>query len=554
MMSRQYPADFIAEGLDQTRGWFYSLLAIATGLGDALPNNEPPGADASAVLGAGERQAASGEVPRAPGAGALRPAVSFAAPYRAAVVNDLLLDANGIKMAKSRGNVVNPWEVVARHGADAVRLFLVAASQLDVPRRFDETAIRETAARFLMTLRNVYSGIFAEYANFGWEPSPLDPAPATRPIIDQWILSRARSVERDVDRLLGDYDATTAARAIMAFVVDDLSNWYVRLTRHRFYAVDGDDNRAAFATLHEVLVVTTRLLAPFAPFLSDLLHRELTGTSVHLAPFTRSPATAGPGNEGVLAAQPDLEAAMDEIRELSRLGRAAREEAGINVRRPLSRLLCVVPPGHVDRVGPLLPLLTSELNVKRVDLLTSADELVRLTAKPNYRHLGKRFAKSTPLAARAVEALSSDSLRAFERGEPIAIAVDGMTHVLEREDFTVFRRATGALVVKESTGHFVAIDPTVTDELRREGLARELVSRVQRTRKEMGLAVSDRILLWIEAAEEIERTVGEYKDWISGEVLARGITVGQLPAGVEYAARSVEIHGLQVRIALTPDQ
>lgn len=515
--AQQFPADFIAEGLDQTRGWFYSLLAIATGLGDALPGN---GASA----------------------GAVRPS-----PYKAVVVNDLVLDATGVKMSKSRGNVVNPWDVLASHGADAVRLYLIAASQLGTPKLFDVDAIRDTAARFLVTLKNVYSGIFALYANFGWSPSAADPAVAARPVLDRWVLSRLAAVEAGVQGHLQGFDATSAARLLMAFVVDDLSNWYVRQSRARFYEVDSDDNRAAFATLHECLTVTTRLLAPIAPFLTDWMHRQLTGTSVHLAPFVRQPGATTVRDEG-------LERGMAEVRELATLGRAAREEAGVNVRKPLARLVCVVPREAVADVEPLLPLLQSELNVKAVALATSADDLVTLEAKPNFRSLGKKFGKATPLAAKAVQALASDHLRRFEQGEPIALSVEGETHTLDAEDLAILRRASGALVVKEAQGRFAAIDPVLTPELLREGMAREVVSRVQRLRKERGLAVSDRIRLAVWGAPEIEAGVEEYRDWIAGEVLARAVTVGRGGEMGEHAAHAVEIDGLSVHVALTRDE
>ncbi|MEO6443883.1 MAG: isoleucine--tRNA ligase [Gemmatimonadaceae bacterium] len=522
--AQQYPADFIAEGLDQTRGWFYSLLAIATGLGDALPNNSIDGS------------ASAGDAPNAP-----------TAPYRTVVVNDLVLDATGVKMSKSRGNVVNPWDVLSAHGADAVRLYLIASSQLGTPKLFDSDAIRDTAARFLVTLRNVYSGIFALYANFGWSPSSADPAPATRPVIDRWVLSRLTSVEGAVHEHLERYDATSALRLLMAFVVDDLSNWYVRLNRGRFYEVEGEDNRAAFATLHECLVVTSRLLAPFAPFLSDWLHRELAGSSVHLASFVRDAGERAPVDEA-------LERGMAEIRELSTLGRAAREEAGVNVRKPLGRVICVVAREDVRLVEPLLPLLRSELNVKEVSLATTADDLVTLEAKPNFRSLGKKFGKATPLAAKAVTSLGSEHLRAFEHGEPLALTVEGETHTLDADDLTIVRRATGDFVVKEAGGRFAAIDPTMTPELRREGLAREVVSRVQRMRKDAGFAVSDRVNVTIWGAEEIEAAVREYKVWIAGEVLARGITIGRDGAASESAALEVEIDDLLVHVALTMEE
>ncbi|MBV6521514.1 MAG: Isoleucine--tRNA ligase [Gemmatimonadaceae bacterium] len=512
-VATQFPADFIAEGLDQTRGWFYSLLAIATGLGDALPNNS----------------VATGKV----------------APYGAVVVNDLVLDATGVKMSKSRGNVIDPWDVIDEFGADAVRIYLVSSSQLGTPKLFDPTAIRDTAARFLLTLKNVYSGIFAQYANFGWNPSELDPPVADRPMIDRWVLSRAASLERNVDALLEAFDATAALRAIMTFVVDDLSNWYVRLSRARFFDVDRPDNRAAFATLHTALTVTTRLLAPFAPFLSDWIHRQLQGSSVHLADFVRS--EPGP-------ALTAIEDAMEEIRVLARLGRAAREDAGINVRRPLSRVLCVVPPERMLEVRALLPLLSSELNVKEVVLLTSANDLVTLEAKPNFRSLGKKFGKRTPEAAKAVEAIGGDSLRVFERGEPLSITVDGETRQLDGEDLTIVRRATGELVVKETLGRFAAIDPVVTPELRQEGLAREFVSRVQRSRKDAALAVSDRIRLAVDGPEELTQAVEKYRQWIAGEVLAIDISIGSEGRTDSFPiSHTADIDGLTVRFALTPD-
>jgi isoleucyl-tRNA synthetase len=521
----QYPADFIAEGVDQTRGWFYSLLAIATGLGDALPNND---------VAARDRTRASGSAPYT------------TAPYQAVVVNDLVLDAEGLKMAKSRGNVVDPFAVMARHGADAARLFLVSSSNVWVPRRFDEAAIRERAGRFLLTLKNVYSGMFAEYANFGWAPSELDPPPAERPALDRWVLSRLATVEAEVDAMLERYDATGASNLIMAFVTDEVSNWYVRQSRHRFYEVDTADNRAAFATLHEVLAVTCRLLAPFAPFVTDWIHRELTGTSVHLAPFTR----AG----GAAMRDEALERAMDEVRLLAKLGRAAREVAEVRVRQPLGRLVCVVPGALGQDVSALSGLIASELNVKEVTFAGSADALVTLEAKANFRSLGKRFGKHTPLAAQAVAALTSDALRAFERGEPVAVSVESESHVLTADDVTILRRASGALVVQEEDGRFAAIDPTITPALREEGLARELVSRVQRMRKEAGFAVSDRIRLAVWGNEEIETAARVYQDWISSEVLARSVLVGQPPSSDQHAMQTVDLDGCTVSIAFTRDE
>lgn len=530
-VARQYPADFIAEGVDQTRGWFYSLLAVATGLGDALPNNED----------------------------------GHAAPYRAVVVNDLVLDAAGQKMSKSRGNAVDPWAVLATHGADAVRLFLVAASQIWVPRRFDEQAIRDTAGRFMLTLKNMYDGIFATYANFGWAPSPLDPPVADRPALDRWVLSRLAGVERQADDALERYDATSAIRAVMAFVDDDVSRWYVRLSRARFYDVESPDSRAAFATLREVLTVACRLLAPAAPFVTDWLHRELTGTSVHLAAYVR--AVPDP-------IDPALETAMADIRQLATLGRAARESAGIKTRLPLARVACVVP--RVGRragasngalvpdaeLAALSPLLAMELNVKRVEWLASGDVLVTRVARPNFRALGKRFGKRTPEAAGAVAALSDERLAAFERGEAIPVTVDGQTHVLGPDDVTVAHVAAADLVVQEAGGYVAAIDPRRTPGLEREGLARELISAIQRARKEAQFAVSDRIRLVVLADAEVAAAVTEHRDWIAGDTLARDLMLRADEGGGakgevgrdeihEYdVVRTLDLDGRVVRIAM----
>ena len=516
-VARQYPGDYIAEGLDQTRGWFYSLLAIATGLGDALPNN-------------GDAQAA---------------------PYRAVIVNDLVRDAQGVKMSKSRGNAVDPGAVLERHGADATRLFLIAASQVYLPRNFDEQAIRDLAGRFLVTLKNTYAGMFAQYANFGWAPGPADPPPADRPYLDRWVLSRLAAVEADADARLLAFDPTSAARIVMEFVTNDVSAWYVRQSRARFYDTAGADNRAAFATLHEVLVVTCRLLAPFCPFVTDFIHRELTGTSVHLAMYVRGGSAA--------ARDEVIEDAMAEIRELARLGRAAREDAGIKVRQPLSEVICVArrgAGGSADGAGEgvaaalaaLTPLLAGELNVKRVTFAASSDALVTLTAKPNFRALGKKFGKHTNEAAAAVRALGNDTLRALEQGTGVHVTAGGETHPVSIEDVTIERRAAGAYVVAQDGARFAAIDPVVTDALRGEGLARELVSRVQKLRKELGLAVSDRVVLSVAGDPVVEDAVRAHERWIAGEVLATHVSVGT--GAVGPSATGVDLDGLAVRITL----
>jgi isoleucyl-tRNA synthetase len=514
-VSAQYPGDFIAEGIDQTRGWFYSLLAIATGLGDALPNN----------------------------------ANGTAAPYRAVMVNGTIRDAEGKKMSKSRGNVVEPFGVIERTGVDALRLFLVSSSKAWEARSFDEAVLKQGAGRFIRTLKNIYSGMFASYANFGWSPSSVDPAVEHRPIMDRWILSRLTTVERQADDFVLAYDASAAARAVMEFVEDDVANWYVRRSRPRLWAEDNvfsDDTNAAFATLHEVLTIACRLLAPFAPFVTDQLHRELVGTSVHLAPYVRPHA----GHS-----DPALETLMASVRTLATLGRAAREQAKINVRQPLARMVCVAPGANDGALEALLPVLAEELNIKRIDVATSGDALVTLEAKPNFRALGKKFGKKTPLAAEAVTRFTSLHLRGFEQGEELLVTVDGETHGLEPDDVTIVRRASGDLVVEEQHGFFAAIDPVITSALKREGQARELISRVQRMRKDAGLAVSDRIRLAITGSDEGLDAAREHRDWIADEVLATRVSIGaEVQTDHKLARQPVDLDGVHLDLALTKDE
>jgi isoleucyl-tRNA synthetase len=338
---------------------------------------------------------------------------------------------------------------------------------------------------------------------------------------------------------------------VMTFFDEDVSKWYVRQSRHRFYDVDEPDNRAAFATLHEVLLVTCRLLAPFAPFITDWMHRELSGGSVHLASYTRA------DSDGI---DVDLERAMTHLRTLATLGRAAREDAGVKVRQPLARMVCVVPlPGVVFRgaaaraegmLEQLSPLLAAELNIKKIEFISSADDLVTLEAKPNFRSLGKKFGKSTPLASEAVQALSSAALREFETGKPLYVSVGNESRELSAEDLTVVRRASGELVVKEEAGYFAALDPIVTRELRLEGLARELVSRIQRLRKEMGFAVSDRITLTVAAGEEIREAVRLFQKWIADEVLAKRVSFSDTTFQDTDATRTFDLDGQKVQVAL----
>ncbi|MBI4541630.1 MAG: isoleucine--tRNA ligase [Gemmatimonadetes bacterium] len=490
-----FPADFIAEGVDQTRGWFYSLLAIA-----------------AAVFGR--------------------------TPYRNVVVNELILDASGQKMSKSRGNMVDPEAVVERYGADALRLYLLLSSQVWLPKRFDERAIPDVAGNVLEKLRHTYN-LFPLYAE-EWAPSAADPAPAQRPLADRWLLARlARTV--DAVRAAWDgYDVTAGARAIVAFVVDDLSNWWVRVNRARFWVPGGSADPAALATLHEVLSTTARLLAPAAPFLTDRLHRSLVGTSVHLAEV---PAAAA-------SAEPALERAMDVVRRLASLARSARETVGLRVRQPVSRMLAAIP-ADVDGglFDALVPLLSAEVNVKRVEVVTSGTDLVSLEARPSFRALGKRFGKATPEAAAAVKALPADLVARFEAGERVEIVVQGTPHILAAGDLVVQRRARGDMVVETDGEVVAAIDPALTEELRQEGLAREVVSRVQRLRRDAGYRVTDRIELWVDGDEPVRKAAIRHADYIAGETLARVLLV-EAATPAPDVEQEVDLDGFRALIAL----
>ena len=495
---RQFPADFICEGVDQTRGWFYSLLAIST------------------LLGRG-------------------PA------YRNVVVNDLVLDAKGQKMSKSRGNAVNPWDAVGEFGADAVRWYLLASSHPWLPKRFDPEGVKEVQRKTFDTLRQTYR-FFALYAGLeGWAPGG-DPKPAKRSVLDRWLLSRLATVTAAVGENMAGYNLTHAVRAIADFVVDDLSNWYVRRSRDRFWgSADREDTRAAFATLYEALVTVSRLMAPVAPFLSDWLHRALCGTSAHLADFPVAPADR---------VDVELERGMEAVRVLSTLGRAARESVSLRVRQPLGTVYAVIPAGvHADE--ELLAILRDELNVKRVAFMDRAEELVTFSARPNFKVIGARFGKFTPKVGEAIRKLGSDALAAFRGGAPLTVEADGQTFTPTGDEFDVVQGAQGDFVVQAEGGYTLALDPALTPELRNEGIAREVVNRVQKLRKDTGLEVSDGIRLGVFGGAELVAAVEAFRDLVAGETLAVEVEAGPEARTEGYeAVREVDLDGITATIAL----
>ncbi len=489
-----FPADYICEGVDQTRGWFYSLLAIATTVFDS-------------------------------------PA------YRNVIVNDLVLDAEGQKMSKSRGNVVDPWQVLGEFGADTIRLYFVSSSHVWLPKRFDPKAVAAGMGKFNKSLKNTYK-FFADYV-VDWEPGPR---PGNLDRSDRWILDRLNQTIRVMTDSLENYDVTTGTKEVMRFLVDEVSNWYVRINRHRFW-VEGTPDPAPLYTLHTVLCTLSRLLAPVAPFMTDWMHRQLAGTSVHLAGFPV------PSSEPVDEA---LHPAMDAVRRLSSLARAVRDrkDVNLNVRQPLGRARVAVPAAvRGPLFDELLGLFRAEVNVKVVEIVATDTDLVRLRAKPNFRSLGKRYGKDTPKAAAAAARLSAEQLRALESGTPVELEADGTAYRYLPEDIVVEREVTTDWPVESDGPFVVALDTRLDDVLRREGLAREVVSRVQRLRKEANYHYADRIRLAIRGDTAVVQAAQAHAEFIKDETLARELILGtSLPAS--DLEQDTDIDGHQVTLAV----
>jgi isoleucyl-tRNA synthetase len=485
-----FPADFIAEGLDQTRGWFYSLLAISTVLFEE-------------------------------------------APYRNVVVNDMLLDADGVKMSKSRGNVVDPWDAVGEYGADAIRYYLLSVSNPWLPKRYDRKAIAEVRRRFFATLSATYR-FFEMYANLErWRPGEERPV-AERPVLDRWLLSRLDALVAACRSDLENYDVTHAIRRISDFVIDDVSKWYVRLSRARFWGTRAATRQTmdvAFSTMWEALVTVCRLIAPMIPFVSDWIHRELTGgASVHLEPY---PASLG-------RQDPQLDRAVETSRQLARLGRAAREVAGIRVRQPLLQLYAVLPADRAAEMDEeLLDHVRDELNVKQITFTADGDELVSLRAEPNFAVLGPTFGPRAQAVAEALKALEGPELagwRAREgQGGTLSLGVSGERLEVPDAAITLVAEARPGLLLQSDGGVTVGLDTALDDELRLEGVARDLINRIQRLRRDAGLELDDRIRLGIFGAPEVASAAQIHSEYIAGEVLAVDVEVGtEPPSGDPY--------------------
>jgi isoleucyl-tRNA synthetase len=504
--AERFPADFISEAVDQTRGWFYTLMAEGVLLFDSIC-------------------------------------------YRDVVVLGLLVDEDGRKMSKSLGNVIDPWEVLNRQGADALRWYLLTGGSPWADRRIGMSILDEVVRQFLLTLRNVVA-FFVTYANAsGFDPENAEDVPkAERPLLDRWILSQLARTARQARRGLETYDATTPGRRIAEFV-EDLSRWYVRRARARFWDPEGTGRahtRAAFLTLHECLVTLAQLLAPFTPFVAEELWRNLAAgrdgrpDSVHLSDYPAADEAD---------VDEELDDAMGTARAIVELGRRIRTDAKVKVRQPLLEAV-VHQPGDHEALRPLLGLVADELNVKEVVFAESAEQLGRWRAKPNFKVLGPRLGPRVKDVARSLAADDGSIAAALARGERVALADAGAgpSVDLSPDDVDLAQDTLEGWGVGSEGGLTVALELELTPELRREGIARELVRVVQDARKAADLDVSDRIVLGIEADGDVAEALREHRVYVAGETLASETVEGAVPDATY--TQQAEIDGSNVTVTL----
>jgi isoleucyl-tRNA synthetase len=506
LFEERFPADFICEAIDQTRGWFYTLLAESTLLFDT-------------------------------------------SSYRNCVCLGLILDTDGQKMSKSKGNVVEPWDVIDTHGADAFRWYYLTSQQPWSGYRFSVDTVGESVRQFLLTLWNTYS-FWVLYANAEkLEPEALAEiwrsgrrGEGADGDLDRWALSRLQATVATVREQMDTFDCTAAGRAIAAYV-DELSNWYVRLCRRRFW--EGD--LAAFATLRHCLLTVSALLAPFTPFLADEIYANLGAgedeefgerpDSVHLLDF---PAVDEALVDG------ELEAAIGAVRLTVELGRAARAQAKAKVRQPLRKAVIVANDAERTAIEASAELVKAELNVKELEFVAEESELVSYAVKPNYRSLGPRFGKRMPQVVAAVEALDPVHVAAvMAEGGQVGINIDGADHTIGADEMTLSLQPLEGYEVEAEAGHAVALQLELDDGLRREGLAREIVHAVQNARKEAGLEITDRIELSLSGDEELLAAAREHQSYIAGEVLATAVAYD----GADGV--TARLDGRELRISVT---
>ena len=471
-----FPADYIAEGVDQTRGWFYTLHAIAT-------------------------------------------LVFKEKAYKNVISNGLVLDKNGQKMSKRLGNAVDPFETLDQYGPDATRWYMISNANPWDNLKFDLEGIAEVRRKFFGTLYNTYS-FFTLYANIDrFSPEKEITIPyIQRPEIDQWILSELNSLIKGVDAAYDDYEPTKASRAISDFVQEKLSNWYVRLCRRRFWKGDyGQDKISAYQTLHECLITVCKLAAPVAPFYMDHLYQDLNlnTESVHLTDFPKIKKEL---------IQTELEQQINTARAITSLALSLRKKEQIKVRQPLHKILVPVK-NNVERkrIEKISLQLKREINVKEVELLDEANDLLVKEIKPNFKALGPRFGKDIKSVTQAIKELSTEQIQQLEYDKNIALDINGKKILIKETDVEVLFKDIEGWQVAQSDGLTVALDMTLTPELIKEGLARELVNRIQNYRKESGLEVTDKIEVYLKENDKLEAAVSENKSYILSETLATSL-------------------------------
>ncbi|WP_027701509.1 isoleucine--tRNA ligase [Metaclostridioides mangenotii] len=464
-----FPADFISEGIDQTRGWFYSLIAIST-----------------FVMGK--------------------------APYKRVLVPDLVLDKDGKKMSKSRGNTVDPMQLFEEYGADAVRFYLLYVSPPWTPTKFDKEGLKEIQSKFTGTMKNVYN-FFTLYANMDEvDPSEFFVEYKDRPELDRWILSKFNNLLKQVEKDLDIFELNKVLRMMLDFINDDLSNWYIRRSRRRFWATElTEDKKAVYNTTYELLTGISKMIAPFAPFMAEELYRNLTGEeSVHLSSYPKA-------DESLLDAK--LEEKMDLAKDLVTLGRASRESERIKVRQPLQKVL--VDGKYETLIGDLVDLIEEELNVKEVVFEKDLGEFMNFSLKPNFKEVGPVLGSKIGAFTKVLNGLDGhEVVSKLDNGETLTANLDGEDFEFGKEAVLTNITAKEGFNVVLENNLFVILDTKITDELKNEGFAREFVSKVQQLRKSNDFEVLDNITVDYCADEEIAKAVENFEDYIKSETLA----------------------------------
>lgn len=480
-----FPADFICEGIDQTRGWFYSLLAIST-------------------------------------------FVKGKAPYKKVLVNDLILDKEGKKMSKSKGNTVDPFEMFDKYGADALRWYLLYVSPAWSPTKFDEEGLKEVQSKFFSTIKNVYN-FFTLYANTdGIDPKEFNIDYKNRPEIDRWILSKYNNLIKVTKENMDKFDLTKVVREIQEFVNEDLSNWYIRRSRRRFWATElTDDKKAVYNTTYEILLGISKMVAPFAPYISEEIYRNLTNNlSVHVDYYPET------NNELI---DPTVEEKMDLVRDLVKLGRASREQVRIKVRQPISEV--IVDGKYEDLISDLVPLIKEELNVKNVVFAKDLKEYMRFNLKPNFPVAGPKLGKKIKFFAKALNSLdSTEAVNKLENNEELTVDLDGEDFTFSKELVDIRIESKEGFTVSMENNLFVILDTTLTGELLNEGYAREFISKVQQMRKNNDYEMMDNIKIYFNGNVEINDAINKYSDYIKSETLAIEVN--------SVEDKNLEIHNL----------